>query len=104
MMKRILIDFTLLQQAFPELSCVLFQLESWLGGDYHEPGKEIIYGSKSTHTLLSYFDVDLQIITILEGARNIHGAIHELEFYKEVKFELLEKAMVVFQKILSKRA
>jgi len=75
-------------------------LESQLTGDYSKPNSAIIFGSKSTHTLLSYFDVDLHIITLLEGERKVNAAIHELEFYKELKSDLLEKAMIVFQNIL----
>jgi hypothetical protein len=104
MMKRILVDFTLLRQIVPDLACVLFQLESQLTGDYSKPNNPIIYGSKSTHTLLSHFDVDLHIITILEGERKVKEPIHNPQFYKELKFDLLEKSMGIFQKILSKWA
>jgi hypothetical protein len=34
MLKRILVDFTLFKQVYPDLAFVLFQLESQLGGDY----------------------------------------------------------------------
>ena len=102
MMKRILVDFTLLRQIMPDLACVLFQLESMLTGDYSKPGNPIIFGSKPTHTLISHFDVDLHIITILEGERKVKAPIHDPEFYKELKFDLLEKAMATFQTILSK--
>lgn len=104
MMKRILIDFSLLRQKFPKLECALLQLESQLTGDYSQPGKSIIYGSKSTHTLLSLFDVDLHIITLLEGERKVKAPIHELEFGKKLKLELLEKAIHSFQEILKKWA
>jgi hypothetical protein len=104
MIKRILVDFTLLRQIVPDLACVLFQLESQLTGDYSKPNNPIIFGSKPTHTLLSHFDVDLNIITILEGERKVKEPIHDPKFYKELKFELLEKAMLVFQKILGKWA
>lgn len=71
MIKRILIDFHLLKTIFTNISCYLFQLESQLGGYYSEL-PETIYGSKSTHSIMSYFeDVDLNIITLLKGERNI---------------------------------
>ncbi len=68
MLKRILVDCALLKHIYPEVSFVLLQLESQLGGDYSlsVSGK---YGSPPTHTLLSYFDIDLNIITLLRGER-----------------------------------
>jgi hypothetical protein len=36
MFKRILVDFTLLKTTYPDLDCVLLELESQLGGDYWE--------------------------------------------------------------------
>jgi hypothetical protein len=104
MIKRILVDFTLLHEAFPDLDCVLFQLESQLGGDYSKPNSPVVFGSKPTHTLISYFDVDLNIITLLEGDRKVDAPIHKPKFYKELKFELLEKAMSAFQNVLDKWA
>jgi hypothetical protein len=104
MMKRILVDFTLLRQIMPDLACVLFQLESQLGGDYSKPNSPIIFGSKPTHTLISHFDVDLHIITILEGDRKVDEPIHDPQFFKELKFDLLERAMITFQQILGKWA
>jgi hypothetical protein len=79
MLKRILVDFTLLKQVYPNLKFILLQLESQLGGDYSS-GKIIKYGSPSTHTLLSYFDIDLNIITLLEGERKVDQPIHSHNF------------------------
>jgi hypothetical protein len=103
MLKRILVDFSLLQKTSPELSCVLFQLESQLGGDYAQIHQEITYGSYSTHTLLSYFDVNLHIITLLEGERKVDEPIHKKEFFKELKESHLEKAIQVFKNILQSK-
>lgn len=100
MMKRILVDFTLLKQVFPELNCVLFQLESQLGGDYSNPSKKIIFGSRSTHTLLSHFDVDLHILTLLEGERKVDKAIHKKEHFKELNERNLMKALEIFKQLL----
>lgn len=99
MLKRILVDFTLLKQAYPNLSCVLLQLESQLGGDYSIPSG-IQYGSPSTHTLLSYFDIDLNIITLLEGERKVDRPIHKSEHYKLLRPEGLLAALDVFKKLL----
>jgi hypothetical protein len=85
------------------LHCVLFQLESQLGGDYSQPNKDIILGSYSTHTLLSYFDVDLIIITLLEGERKVDKPIHKKEYYKELRPENLYKAIDVFKQLLKSK-
>lgn len=99
MMKRILVDFTLLKKTNPKLKCVLFQLESQLGGDYSELGKNPL-GSFSTHTLLSCFDVDLYVITLLKGERKVDEPIHKKEFFKPLTKESLENAIDVCEKIL----
>ncbi len=100
MLKRILVDFTLFKSVFPELKSVLFQLESQLGGDYSEISKEIIIGSHSTHTLMSYFDVDLHILTLLTGERKVDKPIHKKEFFKELKFENVVKAVETFKNLI----
>lgn len=99
MMKRILVDFTLFKQLYPNLSCVLLQLESQLGGDY-STNNGVKYGSPSTHTLLSYFDIDLNIITLLEGERKVDKPIHKSEYYKSLRVESLMTALEVFKKLL----
>jgi len=101
MLKRILVDFTFLKQIFPSTKNVLIQLESQLGGDYFDIAKEITHGSYSTHTIMSYFDVDLIIITLLEGERKVDKAIHKKGYFKELKKENLEKAIKVFKEIMS---
>jgi len=101
MFKRILVDFTLLKTSYPDLDCVLLELESQLGGDYSEL-KDITYGSPSTHTLLSYFDIQLNIITLLEGERKVDKPIHKPEFYKPLKKESLERTVLVFKQLLEK--
>lgn len=103
MLKRILVDFTLLKQIHPDLRCVLLQLESQLTGDYSKPSKEIIYGSYSTHTLLSYFDVDLNIVTLLEGERKVDAPIHKKKFYKDLREDNLLKAIEIFKLLLKDR-
>ncbi|MDE3269166.1 MAG: restriction endonuclease [Pseudomonadota bacterium] len=54
MLKRVLVDFSLLKNIFPDTQLVLLQLESMLGGDYSSL-KSNIKGSKATHTIMSYF-------------------------------------------------
>ncbi|RKY24314.1 MAG: restriction endonuclease [Planctomycetota bacterium] len=100
MMKRILVDFTLLRQVYSSLSCVLFQLESQLGGDYSKISKSITLGSFPTHTLMSYFDVDLIVITLLEGERKVKRPIHKPEFFKELQPFSIVKAVEIFKGLL----
>ena len=99
MLKRILVDCMLLKHIYPKLSFVLLQLESQLGGDYSFSitGK---YGSPPTHTLLSYFDIDLNIITLLKGERKVDQPIHKADYYKPLELERLRKAIEIFKKLL----
>lgn len=100
MLKRILVDFTLLKQVVPNLKCVLLQLESQLTGDYSQPLKPVIYGSPSSHTLFSYFDVDLNIITLLEGERKVDEPIHKQDYFKEMTEPALRKAVNTLKELL----
>lgn len=100
MLKRIMVDFTLLKNVVPDINCVLLQLESQLTGDYSSPAKEIIYGSHSSHTIMSYFDVDLNIITLLEGERKVDEPIHRQEHYKSLKKDVLEIGINTISQIL----
>ena len=100
MLKRILVDFSLLKHKYPNLRCLLIQLESQLGGDYSKIFREVKIGSCSTHTLLSFFDVDLRIITILEGERKVDKPIHKSQFFKPLKKKSLLKAVNVLKEAL----
>lgn len=95
MIKRILIDFDLLKTQYPNLSCYLFQLESQLGGDYQQLTTPT-YGSRPTHTIQSYFSCDLQIITLLEGARKVTRPIHK--YFKPLKIEVLRNVVNILAK------
>jgi len=102
MVKRILVDFSLLKKIFPDISCYLFQLESQLGGDYCDLN-EITFGSKSTHTLMSYFPtVKLNIITLLKGERKVKRPIHKLTYFKPLKKNQVEKAIAILATNLEK--
>ena len=93
MIKRILVDFSLLKTIFPNISCYLFQLESQLGGDYRDLN-EVTFGSKPTHTLMSYFpEVKLQIFTFLKGERKVDKPIHKSEYFKPIEKIQIEKAI-----------
>ncbi len=104
MLKRVLVDFTLLKQVVPNLKCVLVQLESQLTGDYSQPLKPVTYGSPSTHTLLSYFDVELSIITLLEGERRVDQPIHKPAHFKALTEDALRKAVDTLKELLGEWA
>lgn len=78
---------------------MLSQIESQLGGDYSE-FKKLTFGSRSTHTLLSYFDIDIHIITLLEGERKVDRPIYKSEHYKELKRDSVLNALNVIKKML----
>jgi hypothetical protein len=90
------VDFWLLKQQIPDLSFVLFQLESQLGGDYSELNATTI-GSPATRTLLSYFNLELDIITMLKGERKVDRPIHKTEYFKELTIQSLERAEKTFR-------
>jgi len=93
MIKRIMVDFWLLKTKYPNLKCYLFQLESQLGGDYAEASQSKL-GSSSTHSIMSYFEnVDLNIVTLLEGNRMVNRPINKPGFFKELRLEHLEFAV-----------
>lgn len=100
MFKRILVDFAMLKTAYPNLKCGLLQLESQLGGDYSEIDKAIIYGSHSSHTLMSYFDIDLHIMTLLKGDRKVDEPIHKAEFFKPLTYEAVVKCIEHIKSLL----
>lgn len=100
MYKRILADAFLLKKHFPKLKFCLFQLESMLGGDYSitvdHPNE-----SPSVKVLEHHFpDLDIEIITMLDGERNIKGEIHKKQFYKPLRPERLEHAIKYFERVL----
>ncbi|GAA7414579.1 hypothetical protein ID0985_01320 [Helicobacter pylori] len=95
MLKRILVDFHLLKTLYPNISCYLFQLESQLGGDYSALS-ETLLGSKPTHSIMSYFEsVNLNIITLLKGERDINQPIHKN--FKPLEKESLKKTIKLME-------
>lgn len=92
MLKRILVDFNLLKQNHPEMNCALVQLESMLGGDYAN-GKEFQLGSIKSHALMSQFDYDLNIITLLEGERKVNEPVHDPKHLKTLEPKLVRIAI-----------
>ena len=100
MLKRILVDFSLLKTIYPNMSCFLFQLESQLGGDYSEL-KEITFGSPATHTLMSYFpEVKLHIHTFIKGERKVDKPIHK--YFKPIERKQIKKEIELLSKEFKK--
>ncbi len=94
MLKRILVDFQLLKSIRPHLICCLLQLESQLGGGYSNPLAAPQMGSPRSHALMSYFpEVDLNVLTLLEGERRINQPIHIPNYFKELRPECLDHAI-----------
>lgn len=103
MIKRILVDFRLLKSQYPNIVCCLLQLESQLGGSYSDPLSLPQLGSASTHTLMSFFpEVDLDVITLLDGERKVHKPIHDRDHVKTLKHENLEHAINRFKELLNR--
>ena len=101
MLKRILIDLHLLKTLFPELICCLLQLETFLGGNNTEPSINSQIANNSTYTLMSFFpNVELQIMTLLEGSRDIDRPIHKQEYFKQMKPEYVKHAINRFSALL----
>lgn len=100
MLKRIMVDGMFLTQAHPDAAAVLLQLENQLGGDYGDCTKKVILGSYPTHTIMSYFDVVLHIVTLLEGDRKVNKPIHKKGFHKELQSSSLAHAVGIFAGLL----
>ena len=99
MIKRILFDADLMKEVAGCKTYYLLQLESQLGGDYSQLN-DITYGSPSTNALMSHVDINLEIITLLKGERKVDEPIHKPEYFKELKINQLEKAVMIFAKAL----
>jgi hypothetical protein len=52
--------------------------------------------------LPDHFDVDLNIITLLEGERKVDQPIHKKDFYKGLDESSVKKAANVFEDLLKK--
>lgn len=101
MLKRILFDFALLKSQYENMKCGLIQFESSLGGDYSDIDKNITMGSRSTHTLLSFSDIDLEIMTLIKGERNSNQPIHKQEYFKPLTEKHTKAVVERIKKMLS---
>lgn len=96
MYKRILMDAHLLKCAVPTIeSFFVVQLENFLGGDY---GAQMSpKGSDSVITLNRVFpDLNINVITLLDGDRDIGRPLHNPDYFKPLTDERLEYAIKQF--------
>ena len=102
MLRRTLKDFELVVKLlYPKMFFCVFQLINGLGGDYGEVRKQRQLGSKSTHTLMSYTpEINLEIITLLNGKMDSKRKIHDPEHFKELPVENVEICVNKFKNIL----
>jgi len=99
MLKRIMVDFDLLRTVHTDVSCYLLQIESQLGGDYSNLN-DVVYGSTASHTIMSYFDTKINILTLLKGERDINNPLHKR--YKKLDMHILRKTKDVIKLDLEK--
>ena len=102
MLKRVMVDASMLNILFSDLRFALLQLENFMGGDYGELEHPPM-GSPSAHTVMSHFDVDMHILTLLRGSRDIKRPIHEEEHYKPLTLEALRTATSQLSDLLAHR-
>ena len=97
MYKRVLVDAKLLKKAVPSISAFfIVQLENFLGGDY---GVKIeAKGSDSVITLNRICpQVNIKVITLLDGDRDIKKPLHIPEYFKPLRRERLDYAIEQFR-------
>ncbi|PJB49542.1 MAG: hypothetical protein CO103_05115, partial [Chloroflexi bacterium CG_4_9_14_3_um_filter_45_9] len=80
MYKRVLFDASLLKSAVHTIDAFfIVQLENFLGGDYGQRVK--VRGSESVITLNRLFpEVNMNVITLLDGDRDINKPLHKPEY------------------------
>ena len=60
-----------------------------------------LLGSAASHTIMSYFDVDLTILTMLQGERRVNKPAHEERWYKPLAQETVASAVSELQVLLA---
>ena len=97
MLKKIIQDCLFVRSVYPTVCFAILQLENSLGGDF---GASDIYGSRAAHAIMSHFDLNIHIITLMDGNRHSHKPI---EVYpKPLKMDRLEKSLDIFKDLISK--
>jgi hypothetical protein len=98
MLKKIVQDCIFIRNAYPKTSVCVLQLENALGGDY---GGADVMGSPMAHAIMSHGNVDIKIITLMNGNRSSNRPIHA--YPKDIVMNRLVKAVDTF-KFLIKRS
>jgi len=100
MYKRVLVDASLLKNAVPMIGAFfIVQLANFLGGDYSK--KIEAKGSESVITLNRLFpEVNMNVITLLDGDRDINKSLHKPEYFKPLREERLNYAIEQFRKAM----
>ena len=71
-----------------------------LGGDYEQAKSEPI-GSIQSHSIMSYFEnIDLKILTLLKGNRNVYKPINKPEHFKPLELEALKEGVNLMVQVL----
>lgn len=87
MLKRIIFDSMLMDEALPEAKHCLFQLEKAFSDDQY-------------HVLMSHHSHNIDVITLLDGKRDSKKPIHRREHFKNLKKEKLIEALEYFEDVL----
>jgi site-specific DNA-methyltransferase (adenine-specific) len=100
MYKRVLVDASLLKEAVPTINAFfIVQLENFLGGDY---GAKI--EAKESESVITldrlYPQINMHIITMLDGDRDIKKPLHMPEYFKPLREERLHYAIEQFRKAM----
>lgn len=100
MYKRILVDSYLMKKAVPTINGLfIVQLENFLGGDYGENIEA--NGSESVITLNRIFpDINIIVITLLDGVRSIKKPIHIPKYFKPLRDDRLNYVIEQFKKVM----
>lgn len=100
MYKRVLVDASLMKKAVPTINAFfVVQLENFLGGDY---GKKVEpKGSESVITLNRLFpEVNMTVVTLLDGDRDIKRPLHKPEYFKPLRDERPNYAVEQFRRAM----
>ncbi len=101
MFTRAVHDAGLLYKYHPNRKYIVLQLENALGGDYAED-KEVFLGSPAAHIAMSdYPHLDIEVCTLLDGARCSSRPIHESGYYKNISVYKLNRTLNKFEEAIT---
>jgi len=100
MYKEIFVDARLFKKVIPTINAFfIVQLENFLGGDY---GMKIEAKGSDLVIILNklYPEMNIIIITLLDGDRDINKPLHKPEYFKPLRDERLNYAIEQFRKAM----